>query len=151
MLDLKVGVAFTRFQTLFFKDKYGQLNDRSLISYGPCQTPTLGFVVKRNDERMWFKSEKFWTINIESKKPKWPKKIRLTWARGKIFNKEIVDEGFYRELNKPNKKNIRCIAIKKEVTTRKKPIGLNTVQLLQSCSRGLLLRKYLLFEIPKVP
>ena len=136
MLDLKVGVAFTRFQTLFFKEKYGDLNARSLISYGPCQTPTLGFVVQRHDQRMWFQPEPFWTVLIESKKRSWPKAIKLSWSRGRVFNKEVVDEVFYRGLNRPNKRTIRCVALKKEVVIRKKPIGLNTVQLLQSCSRG---------------
>ena len=137
VLDLKIGVAFTRYQTRFFKEKYGQLNERSLISYGPCQTPTLGFVVKRNDERAWFKSEKYWNIQIEcnKKRNRWKQSIRLNWKRGKIFNKEVVDKVFYQQLRRED--NVKCINVTKETQFRKRPIGLNTVQLLQSCSKGL--------------
>jgi DNA topoisomerase-3 len=55
-LDLRFGAAFTRAETLFISHFVGKslmkekLGGKGFISYGPCQFPTLGFVVKRCEE-----------------------------------------------------------------------------------------------------
>ena len=63
-LDLKVGVAFTRFQTTYFQGKYPAL-DASVLSYGPCQTPALGFAVERHDARLRHVPEPYWVVEAE--------------------------------------------------------------------------------------
>lgn len=77
-IDLRVGAAFTRFQTMRFRNKF-QGNtckcvadslglSESIISYGPCQFPTLGFVVDRYWKIQNFIPEDFWTIECSIKK-----------------------------------------------------------------------------------
>jgi hypothetical protein len=66
-LDVQVGVAFTRFQTRYFKGRYRE-NIR-VLSYGPCQTPTLGFCVERHLEILRFVPEDFWSLDCELHPP----------------------------------------------------------------------------------
>jgi len=44
-LDLRLGAAFTRLQTLTLQGEYEGLDQ--ILSYGPCQFPTMWFVVQR--------------------------------------------------------------------------------------------------------
>merc|ERR1719245_921550 len=87
-LDLRIGCAFTRFQTRYFQGKYADL-DSSLISYGPCQTPTLGFCVERHDQIQTFKPETFWVIQttVEASEDK---RLSLEWERVRCFDKEVA-------------------------------------------------------------
>ena len=50
IIDLKVGVSITRFLTNSIFDYLPENIGNDCISYGPCQTPTLYFCVKRERE-----------------------------------------------------------------------------------------------------
>lgn len=67
-LDLRIGAAFTRFQTLrlqsAFPENLGGENNQ-LVSYGSCQFPTLGFVVERYKQVDDFVPEPFWKIRSD--------------------------------------------------------------------------------------
>ena len=63
-LDLRIGAAFTRFQTLRFQKAFPNNLADKMISYGSCQFPTLGFVVERFKARESFIPEPFWKIIV---------------------------------------------------------------------------------------
>lgn len=56
------GAAFTRFQTLRLQKVFPRKLAESLVSYGSCQFPTLGFVVERYRAVENFVAEPFWKI-----------------------------------------------------------------------------------------
>ena len=88
-LDLRIGCAFTRFQTTFFHGKYGGL-DSATISYGPCQTPTLGFCVDRHDRIQSFKPEPYWILDMSIKVPN-AGSLKCSWKRERVFNKDVAN------------------------------------------------------------
>ncbi|GAW82104.1 DNA topoisomerase 3 [Plasmodium gonderi] len=62
-IDLRMGSIFTRFLTI----RYTHLikSQTNIISYGPCQFPTLGFVVNRYLDIKNFINEYFWSIKMK--------------------------------------------------------------------------------------
>lgn len=51
-------------QCSYSQGKYGDL-DASLVSYGPCQTPTLQFCVQRYDDIQAFQPETYYTVSAK--------------------------------------------------------------------------------------
>jgi DNA topoisomerase-3 len=130
-LDLKVGVAFSRFQTRYFQGKYGNL-DSAVISYGPCQTPTLGFCVQRHDEIQSFISEPFWYLDLQVEVK--GKRAPLKWDQGRLFDHGIV-ESLASVVSSNNE--LLCVDVKTSEVRRMRPQPLNTVELLKLASKHL--------------
>jgi len=130
-LDLKVGVAFTRYQTKFFSGKYTSL-DAKLISYGPCQTPTLGFCVKRHDDILWFKPEPFWKLVPRCFKG--GHTFTLEWDRGRLFDLPIAQ---LIHSMVADKKAARVMDVNKRKEAKARPGGMNTVAMLKAASSRL--------------
>eukprot|EP01061_Rhynchopus_euleeides_P005988 TRINITY_DN15065_c0_g1_i2.p1 TRINITY_DN15065_c0_g1~~TRINITY_DN15065_c0_g1_i2.p1 ORF type:complete len:722 (+),score=287.37 TRINITY_DN15065_c0_g1_i2:104-2167(+) len=128
-LDLKVGIAFTRFQTKYFQGRYGDL-DASVVSYGPCQTPTLGFTVQRHDEITNFKPETFWRISptvVKNGTYFFP-----DWDRNRVFDQAVARLILQ---NCQGKARVTNVTSKRE--SRGRPGALNTVELLKTASKSL--------------
>ncbi|MCL2550180.1 MAG: DNA topoisomerase, partial [Methanimicrococcus sp.] len=62
ILDLKMGAAFTRYVTLSVREK---AFTKDVLSIGPCQTPTCGFVYEREKAIRDFKPKDFWRITAD--------------------------------------------------------------------------------------
>ncbi|KAG0049671.1 DNA topoisomerase [Gryganskiella cystojenkinii] len=136
-LDLRVGASFTRFQTLSFKHLVFQAGDfekKNIISFGPCQFPTLGFVVDQYRKVERFTPEKFWKLELKHTKD--GIEAAFSWERGQLFDPLscfIIYEGCL-EVQSP-------IAVITEVTAKPtskwKPLPLTTVELQKNGSKYL--------------
>jgi DNA topoisomerase-3 len=83
-LDLRLGAIFTRYQTLRLARQYKDLEGQTL-SYGPCQFPTLGFVVDRFWKIKCHVPETFYYIDCFVEKLE--QQAKLKWSRGRLFDK----------------------------------------------------------------
>ncbi|XP_045539457.1 DNA topoisomerase 3-beta-1 [Papilio machaon] len=131
-LDLRIGCAFTRFQTKYFQGRYGDL-DASLISYGPCQTPTLGFCVQRHDEIQTFKPETYWVLRVTASTDE-GRELPLEWKRVRSFEKEIANM-FLHGIKEIKEAVVINVQAKEKLKSR--PVALNTVELMRVASSGL--------------
>lgn len=147
-LDLKVGVAWTRYLTKRLCDRFRALHG-CLISYGPCQTPALSFVVERHHQRRTFAPEPFWCIEVALVLQPSARTenaalapaaggaaptLRPSWWRKRLFDQRIAVM-LLQQVRRCPVAHVAHIAAK--TSTRPRPPALNTVSLLRAASAGL--------------
>ncbi|KAI6197193.1 hypothetical protein M3Y94_01195600 [Aphelenchoides besseyi] len=124
-LDLRIGAAFTRLQTLYIQtacpNALDQLQDK-VVSYGSCQFPTMGFVVDRFWENSNFVTETFWTLKGRDEE----KKVDFLWSRDRLFDQSVVE--MYLDMCNGHS-NATVISIEKKPKSRWRPQPLDTVEL----------------------
>ena len=129
-VDFRTGYCFTRYLTDLMRNKLkSKENDKTLVSYGNCQFPTLGFVVDRFKRIKYFKTEEFWYISITLKKG-----ITFTWDRGRLFDR-LLTICIYQDciINGGDKFIVKDV--KNNITHHYAPLPLTTVDLQKDCSR----------------
>ncbi|KAG8849797.1 DNA topoisomerase [Tulasnella sp. 330] len=134
ILDLRLGAVFTRMQTLALQRQIAQLADQKLISYGPCQFPTLGFVVSRYEQVQSFVPEAFWYIYLSlAHDPRDERRqTEFTWERGKLFEFPVAVALYEWVMDDPT---ARVTKVTKKNVKKWKPLPLTTVELQKVGSR----------------
>ncbi|KAK9293223.1 hypothetical protein L1049_021213 [Liquidambar formosana] len=133
-IDLRIGASFTRFQTMLLKDAFVldfNRNDRNLVlSYGPCQFPTLGFIVERYWEIQSHEPEEFWTINCSHNSDEGT--CTFNWMRGHLFDYTCAVLIYEMCVQEPT---ATVTKVKQQEKLKYPPHPLNTIELEKRASR----------------
>ena len=131
-LDLRIGAAFTRFLTLRLRKVFPTELSDQLISYGPCQFPTLGFVVDRYKQVQQFVPEPFYKLRAVLSRDS--RQVEFSWSRGRLFNRSVAEIFLEVCLERP-------VALVTRVASKPKskwrPLPLDTVEFEKLSSRKL--------------
>lgn len=134
-IDLRAGSAYTRFLTKQLEKFALSDEDRQVISYGPCQFPTLGLVVDRWLTIQNFVRQPFWVFDLVL----FGCKINFEWHRKHIFDEYtamILYELSAEEAVEDGKVAV-ITHVDKRQRTRWRPLPLSTVELQKAASRSL--------------
>ncbi|KAF7992467.1 hypothetical protein HCN44_001805 [Aphidius gifuensis] len=131
-LDLRIGAAFTRFQTLRLQKVFPQKLSDMLISYGSCQFPTLGFVVERYLAIERFKPEPYWKIKVSDNYDNI--NVEFRWSRVRLFEK-LPCQIYYDIVNEKKDAIIEKVISKPKSKWR--PLPLDTIELEKQGSKKL--------------
>lgn len=147
-VDLRVGTAFTRFQSRYFRPILEKLlgeqltGEKRIISYGTCQFPTLGFIVDAYNNHEQFDPENFWYIQCIIEKEN--QICELKWSRNHLFCKPSVCAIYSALLDHPI---ATVINSEKNQTHKAKPLPLTTVELQRKASKHLKIEPHVTMQI----
>ncbi len=147
-IDLRLGAAFTRFQTLKLQGKFEGVGEVGPISYGPCQFPTLGFVVERYKKIQAHLREDFWSIKMTYKEEAAGSlATAFEWARTRLFDEAacVVLYALVVEAQQA-----RVTYVNAAPTTRARPLPLSTVELQKKASRYFRMDSDRCMKVPSV-
>ncbi|XP_065846647.1 DNA topoisomerase 3-alpha-like [Oscarella lobularis] len=131
-LDLRIGAAFTRFQTMRLCKVFPADLADQLISYGSCQFPTLGFVVERHKQIENFISETFHKIKVTYQTNEGL--TEFNWKRGRLFL-QIACEVLHDRCMENSLATV--VAKTSKHKSKWRPLPLDTVELEKLASRKL--------------
>lgn len=152
-----------------FSNRKGQkdINYNMIISYGPCQFPTLNFIVERNEEIKNFVSKNFYSLIFKLQKELKESEIKLLantstsssnsnkikkgfievdfhWAKERIDEKAKADEIRLKLQNafKSQTNTLKVLEAKKKNKIKNRPLPLNTVEMQKLISRKLKIQSH---------
>ncbi|KAJ1965435.1 DNA topoisomerase 3-alpha [Dipsacomyces acuminosporus] len=130
-LDLRIGSALTRFQTLRLQSRFAAVKDK-MLSYGPCQFPTLGFVVEQFLRVDSFVPEDYWYIFLQHEKD--DGRATFSWKRHRLFDQEACFALYATCMASPTAK---VVSVRSRPKEKWRPLPLTTVELQKCCARFL--------------
>lgn len=131
-LDLRIGAAFTRFQTLRLQRIFPEVLAEQLISYGSCQFPTLGFVVERFKAIQAFVPETFHRIKVTHNHRDGT--VEFNWKRHRLFNHTACLVLYQLCMEDPR---ATVVDVRSKPKSKWRPQALDTVELEKLASRKL--------------
>ncbi|XP_055450078.1 DNA topoisomerase 3-alpha isoform X2 [Psammomys obesus] len=131
-LDLRIGAAFTRFQTLRLQRIFPEVLAEQLISYGSCQFPTLGFVVERFKAIQAFVPEVFHRIKVTHNHKDGT--VEFNWKRYRLFNHTACLVLYQLCMEDPM---ATVVEVRSKPKSKWRPQALDTVELEKLASRKL--------------
>ena len=124
-LDLRLGAAFTRYQTTNLQRTVKVIADsKSVVSYGSCQFPTLGFIVDRYLEIKNFLPQPFWYLNVVDKVD--DNRVTFNWKRVRLLNFEVCSAFYAKMLTNPM---AHVTNVNSRPALKYRPIAMDTIAL----------------------